>query len=83
MFGNLSTAEWLWSELAAPGARGGGRPNVSSCTHNVAPAAVDDAFAITAWAVEQAGDLGGRPDRLAVVGELGRDAGCFGGTARP
>jgi acetyl esterase/lipase len=36
---------------------------------NPAPAAVDDSFAITAWAVGHAADLGGRPDRLAVVGE--------------
>jgi acetyl esterase len=69
MFGNLSTAEWLWSELAArvPAVVVAGTYRLAP--ENAAPAAVDDAFAITAWAVEQAAALGGRPDRLAVVGE--------------
>jgi acetyl esterase len=69
MFGNLSTAEWLWSELAArvPAVVVAGTYRLAP--ENAAPAAVDDAFAITAWAVERAADPGGRADRLAVVGE--------------
>lgn len=33
------------------------------------PAAVDDAWAVTRWAMDNAGDLGGDPERVAVAGD--------------
>jgi acetyl esterase len=89
MFGDLGTAEWLWSEVSArvPAVVVAGTYRLAPENH--APAALDDAFAITAWVAEHAQELGGRPDRLAVMGEssggtlaasvalLARDLGVF------
>ena len=69
MFGNLDTAQWLWSEVAArvPAVVVAGTYRLAP--ENPAPAALEDAFAITEWAVEHAAELGGRADLVAVMGE--------------
>jgi acetyl esterase len=69
MFGNLDTAQWLWSEVAAqvPAVVVAGTYRLAP--EHPAPAALEDAFAITAWAVEHARELGGDPARVAVMGE--------------
>lgn len=69
MFGNVDTAEWLWSEVAArvPAVVVAGTYRLAP--ENRAPAALDDAFAITAWAAEHARELESSPDRVAVMGE--------------
>jgi acetyl esterase len=69
MFGDLDTARWLWSHVAArvPAVVVAGTYRLAP--ENPAPAALEDAFAITAWAAEHAADLGGGPDRVGVMGE--------------
>ena len=69
MFGNLDTAQWLWSEVAArvPAVVVAGTYRLTP--ENPAPAALDDAFAITAWAAKHASELGGSRDPVAVMGE--------------
>jgi acetyl esterase len=54
-----------------------------------APAALDDAYAITSWVTKNAAELGGDPERISVIGEssgatlaasvalLARDSGAF------
>lgn len=69
MFGNIDSADWLCSHLAS---RLGAV--VVSGTYRLAPehpvpAAMQDALAVTQWAVRNGATLGADPDRLAVIGE--------------
>ena len=89
MFGNLDTAEWLWSEVAArvPAVVVAGTYRLAP--EHPAPAALDDAYAITSWVTKNAAELGGDPERISVMGEssgatlaasvalLARDSGAF------
>ena len=89
MFGNLDTAEWLYSEVAArvPAVVVAGTYRLAP--EHPAPAALNDAFATTSWAAETAAELGGSPERVAVMGEssgatlaasvalMARDSGAF------
>lgn len=69
MFGNLDTGEWLCSELAVrtPAVVVAGTYRLAP--ENAAPAALEDAFALTSWVVEHATSLGGDAHRVAVMGE--------------
>ena len=69
MFGNLDTAEWLWSEVAArvPAVVVAGTYRLAP--EHPAPAALTDALEITSWAAETAAALDANPERIAVMGE--------------
>jgi acetyl esterase/lipase len=69
MFGHLDTAQYVWSEVAAqvPAVVVAGTYRLAP--ENPAPAALEDAFAITEWAVGHAAELGSGADRVAVMGE--------------
>jgi acetyl esterase len=69
VFGDLSTAEWLFSRVAARLQALVVAVDYRLAPEHPAPAAHRDAFRATAWAAEHAADLGGRADRLAVLGE--------------
>lgn len=68
MFGDLGSADWLCSRIAAR------TPAVVVCAtyrlapENPAPAAVEDAFSVMSWAVEHGVEIG-CSGRLAVLGE--------------
>jgi acetyl esterase len=69
VFGDLGTAEWLFSEVAARVQALVVAVNYRLAPEHQAPAAHRDALRATAWAAEHAAELGGRADRLAVLGE--------------
>ena len=69
VFGDLSTAEWLFSAVAAHAHALVVAVNYRLAPEHPAPAARRDAIAVTAWAAAHARQLGGEPGRIAVLGE--------------
>ena len=69
VFGDHSTAEWLFSSVAAHAKALVVAVDYRLAPEHPAPAAHRDAVAVTAWAAAHARRLGGRPDRIAVLGE--------------
>jgi len=69
VFGDLGTAEWLFSRVASGVSALVVAVDYRLAPEHPAPAAHRDAFAVTAWLASHAAELGGRADRLAVLGE--------------
>jgi acetyl esterase len=69
VFGNLDTADWLFSAVAARVNALVVAVDYRLAPEHLAPAAHRDAVAATTWIAEHAAELGGRADRLAVLGE--------------
>jgi acetyl esterase len=69
VFGNLDTAEWLFSAVAARVEALVLAVNYQLAPEHPAPAALRDAVAVTAWVAAHATQIGGRADRLALLGE--------------
>ena len=75
MFGNVDAADWLCSRLADRLGAVVVSGTYRLAPENPAPAAVEDAFAVTRWAVRNGATLGADPSRLAVLGES--SGGCL------
>jgi acetyl esterase len=69
VFGNLDTAEWLLSTVAARVDALVVAVDYRLAPEHPAPAAHQDALAVTTWVAEHTTEIGGRADRLAVLGE--------------